>query len=322
MEASNEISSEKERFELKKRIGLWSGVALTMSAMIGSGIFVSPTGVLKSVNGSAGVSLIIWFACGLVALSSCLCYCELGTSLKASGGDFLNFKLVYGPLVSSIYMWSSVVLQPAGAAASYQIFSTYLIAPIIGDCHMPQFAIKSVAIVLLFFLTYLNYVSVRMSVKFEMVFTAAKFFALILIAVVGIVNLASGNPVGVRNFTNSFDSNILSQLRITDISQGFYQGLFAYSGYNALIQITEEIKDISKNLHRAALLAFSSVMLIYLFVNVGYFSGRILKSFEKNYLFNFFCPIATLELKNQKNKLLKVKFKPKDMILYINMYLF
>lgn len=275
MEKQNTKTPEKkEKFELKKRIGLWSGVALTVSAMIGSGIFVSPTGIIRSVHGDVGLSLVIWVACGFVALSSCLCYCELGTSLKASGEDYLNFRLVYGPLVSTIYTWSCVIVRPAGAAASYHIFATYLIAPILEDCESPEMLIKVTALILLLFLAYLNYVSVKLSVIFEVVFTSAKFLALMVISIVGLISLANQNPVGIKNFQSSFNPDLLAKLKITEISQGFYQGLFAYSGYNALTQIAEEIKDVSKNLHRAALLAFSSVMIIYVLVNVGYLSGK------------------------------------------------
>lgn len=52
---------------LKRRVGLFSGVALIVGTMIGSGIFVSPSGLLVR-TGSIGVSFIIWLACGLLSL--------------------------------------------------------------------------------------------------------------------------------------------------------------------------------------------------------------------------------------------------------------
>ncbi|XP_045125710.1 b(0,+)-type amino acid transporter 1-like isoform X8 [Portunus trituberculatus] len=52
---------------LERRVGLLSGVALIVGTMIGSGIFVSPKGLLER-TGSVALSLIVWGACGILSL--------------------------------------------------------------------------------------------------------------------------------------------------------------------------------------------------------------------------------------------------------------
>ena len=49
---------------LKKELGLIGGISLAAGSTIGSGIFVSPTGVLQATE-SVGASLVIWAACAI-----------------------------------------------------------------------------------------------------------------------------------------------------------------------------------------------------------------------------------------------------------------
>jgi amino acid transporter len=62
---------------MKRQLGLMDGIAMIVGSIVGSGIFISPKGVLQS-TGSAGLSIIVWALCGLVSFVGAICYAELG----------------------------------------------------------------------------------------------------------------------------------------------------------------------------------------------------------------------------------------------------
>ena len=90
--------------ELKKTMTLLNGFTVIVGSIIGSGIFVSPSGVLRVswrwhivssqsfinvVNvqntGSVNLALLVWTCSGLFSLIGAYCFAELGCMIKKSG---------------------------------------------------------------------------------------------------------------------------------------------------------------------------------------------------------------------------------------------
>lgn len=274
--AKKMADSSQIKFELKKKIGIWSCVGLLAGTMVGSGIFVSPSGVIQSVDGNVGLTLCLWAACGLFSLLASLCYAELGTKIRESGADFAYHRVAYGRPVGFLYAWTSIlVVRSTGNAATAYTFGLYMAGPFYGgECAPPAIVIKLAGAALIIVLTLLNSFSVKASTKFQNVFTVAKFTAMVIIIIGGLTALARGNPIGKSNFNNAFGTGDLAAITFGQISFGFYQGLFSYDGWNNLNYVAEEVKESEKNIPRAIIITVPLVTGFYVLMNVAYLSGK------------------------------------------------
>uniref|UniRef100_A0A452IBQ6 Solute carrier family 7 member 11 n=1 Tax=Gopherus agassizii TaxID=38772 RepID=A0A452IBQ6_9SAUR len=137
---------EEEAVFLRKKITLLRAFSLLVGSMVGSGIFISPKGVLKH-SGNVGVSLIVWFACGILSLFGALCYAELGTRITKSGGHYIYVLETLGPLPSFLYLWAEYfAIRPANSAVISLAFGNYILEPFFAPCAAPLPAVKLVAL--------------------------------------------------------------------------------------------------------------------------------------------------------------------------------
>lgn len=65
--AKTVASSEDDAICLKAKMSLLNGITVIVGSIIGSGIFVSPTGVLQ-YTGSVNMSLIVWTVSGIFSM--------------------------------------------------------------------------------------------------------------------------------------------------------------------------------------------------------------------------------------------------------------
>ena len=254
-------SGVENRVAIKRQLSLLHAVSIMVGVIIGSGIFVSPRFVLAD-SGSVGMALIIWTLCGVIALLGALCYCELGTMLGKSGGEYIYLKTAFGPLPAYVFSWTDVwFMRPVSAAILTLTFANYL-AKLFSISSV--LVIKIMAAMCLSAVTAINCISVRAAARLQVFFTAIKLLALAILVAIGLGKLSQGQT---ESFKSPFQGTTNNLGRI---GHAFYSGLWAYDGWNQLNLITEELKEPHTTLPRGVVIAVPLVTFCYLTMNIAY----------------------------------------------------
>src|SRR5205814_4703250 len=82
--------------DLPRKLGLLDASAIVVGIVIGSGIFVLPNLIARSLPSGPAI-LGVWAVAGVLSFFGALAYAELGAMLPATGGQYVYLREAYGP---------------------------------------------------------------------------------------------------------------------------------------------------------------------------------------------------------------------------------
>jgi len=270
--------------KLRREVDLIGAIFVIIGSQIGSGIFVSPKGVLE-LTGSAGFSLISWMLAGVVATIGALCYAEVGTLVNESGGEYPILYKGYkgGKWPAFMFAWTcSTILKPSSFAILSLTCAKYTVSSIISilgytlDGDLSPYAEKFFAMSIIWLVVAINCASVKLTNQILKIFGYGKVISIGIIIFAGLALTFMGETeketfAPATAFVN-YETNEVAIPSLGAIGLSLYQGLWAYDGWNQLNYISEEVVNPGKNLPRAIIIAMTSVTILYLFTNYAYLS--------------------------------------------------
>merc|ERR1719510_1978902 len=250
--------------ELKAKMSLLNGITVIVGSIIGSGIFISPGGVLMN-TGSVNMALTVWLASGIFSMVGAYCYAELGCMIRKTGGDYAYVMDTFGGFLAFMRLYvESMIIRPCTVAIVSLSFAVYSVKYIFPECEPPDEAVRLLAALCIALLTFVNCYDVTWATRVQDVFTYAKLLALFVIIGTGIIQLGRGKT---EHFT--WDD---TEADFSKIMLSFYSGLFAYHGWNYLNFIIEELQDPVRNLPRAISISIILVTIVYVFTNIAFYT--------------------------------------------------
>ena len=249
--------------QLRRTLSLRDLIFIVIGTVIGSGIFLTPGGVVKNA-GSGGMALVVWTVGGILSLLGALTFAELGAARPDSGGLYVYLKDAFGPPLAFLYGWTMFLVIGSGSLATLgAAFPRYLSVFI----PLSPGAAKVVSVVLIFGVALLNIRGTRQSANVQGVATAIKAGVIVLLSAVLILTTRGAPHTGIW-WPDHFSFAALS-----GAVTGMIGVLWAYEGWQYVTFSAGETVDPQKTFARGIVIGTLALIGIYVFANVGYFAA-------------------------------------------------
>ena len=246
---------------LERKLGLFSVVIISISAMLGSGLFVLPALAMLQMGGGSSPAGGIWLAyllAALVILPAAISKSELATAMPVSGGSYVFIERTFGPLIGTISglgLWGTFMLKSSFALIG---FKAYLW--VIEDIMKLDINLEYASLILLVLIVVINILGVKRIKKVQtpIVLISTLFLFLTCILAIFTVEL-NWNAVFSRDAFGSGWESVASTAAFVFVS---------YAGVTKIAAVGGEIKNPSNNIPKGILLSLLICSALYVFVTL------------------------------------------------------
>lgn len=230
--------------------GIW---LLAVNGMIGAGIFGVPAGA-AALTGI--YSPLVFLACGVLLTAVVLCFAELASYFRSTGGPILYIQSAFGRFAGFQTGWAFYIARVTAFAANINLLVAsiaYFWTPAEGG--IVRIIMLAVIVALL---AWPNLVGTKQGIRSLGVLTVLKFLPLLLLVVVGMAWLSpEAFPFRSTPFPDAIGFGTAALLVI-----------YAFVGWEAAVVPAGETRNPSRDMPRALLWAIGMVTLLYVMVQV------------------------------------------------------
>lgn len=239
----------------KRTIGLWILTSLVAGNMIGSGIFLLPA----SLASYGSISILSWIMTSIGAILLALVFAKLGSLMPKVGGPYAYARAGFGNFAGFQIAYNYWIALWVGNAAIVVALISYL------SVFWP--ALKSndvlscsVAITIVWLLTFINIIGVRTAGVFQLITTILKLLPLIFIATVGLFYL---HPHYLADFNVSGKSNFSALTSAATLT------FWAFVGLESATVPADDVIDPQRTIPRATILGTIIAATVYILSTVA-----------------------------------------------------
>jgi amino acid transporter len=228
--------------ELERDLGLLSVLAISIGAMIGSGIFILPALALDI----AGPAVILAYAlAGVLVVPAALSKSEMATAMPEAGGTYIYIERGMGPLlgtVAGVGTWFSLSFKGALALVGGVPYLLLLF-----DLPLEPVALGLAAVLIL-----VNVVGAKQTGRLQV--------AIVVVMLAALGWFAAGSAPGVEaaNYAAFFADGVGGLLAATGLV------FVSYAGVTKVASVAEEVEEPGRNIPLGILgsLAFTTVLYV------------------------------------------------------------
>jgi APA family basic amino acid/polyamine antiporter len=248
---------------LRRVLGPASAIAVVVGAIVGAGIFFTPTLVARTA-GDAHLAMWTWVTGGIVAMLGALTFAELGGMYPETAGQYEVLRDAFAPWVGFCFVVCNATAIVAAGTAIISIVCAENLAAFAGGVGSPS-RVTLMAVIALFTAAGANIVGVRWGSAIQNVTVVAKIGALLLIAALAVFAAPVTPPVASQ--AGAASEHVPVGMRLF---AGLVPTLFAYGGWQYALWVGGEVKNPRRNVPLAIVVGVAIVVAVYTVTNWAY----------------------------------------------------